>query len=99
MMIARVSAKKRLKKYGDRVLLVNTVHDDIEVDINVDKDYDLCYNVCTILEEVFKDIPSNFKKLYKEEFNVPLLGEVSFGPNLLNMKEFKNDRKEDQFHG
>lgn len=101
MMIARISAKKRLKKYGDRVLLVNTVHDSIELDVNlgVDKDYELCYNVCTVLEEVFKDIPSNFKKLYKEEFNVPLLGEVSFGNNLLNMKEFKHDHREDQFHG
>lgn len=89
MSIARVSAFKRLKKYKN-VLLVNTVHDDIEID--VDNDPKLVYNVCIEMEKVFQDVPKNFERLYGVPFNVPLLGEVSCGPNFLEMEEFHGSK-------
>lgn len=96
MMIARISAKKRLARFGGSVLLVNTVHDDIELD--VDNSPELCYNVSLTMEKVFEDVPRNFTKLYGVEFNVPLLGEISFGKNLKEMKEFNNGKGQEQFN-
>jgi DNA polymerase I-like protein with 3'-5' exonuclease and polymerase domains len=94
MSIARISAYRRLKGI-ENVLLCNTVHDDIEIDL--DNDPELCYNISQIMIQVFKDIPKNFKKLYGIEFNVPLEGEVSFGHNLKDMKEFHLNKGVDQF--
>ena|SRR5258708_8109422 len=95
MMIARISTRKRLARFGDKVLLVNTVHDDLEIDLT--NDPEVCYNVCLIMEQVFKDIPMNFEKMYGVEFSVPLEGEVSFGYNLKQMEEFHGNKGKEQF--
>lgn len=99
MMIARVSARKRLAKFGSDVLMINTVHDDIELDCNnsLDKGNELCYNVCRVMEQVFQDIPKNFERLYEQEFNVPLVGELSYGHNLKEMVEFSAEAGKEQF--
>lgn len=100
MMIARISTRKRLARYGGDCLLVNTVHDDIELDVNekkLDNGLEMCYNICLTMEQVFRDVPMNFEKLYGIEFNVPLIGELSFGKNLKEMVEFNQNKGVDQF--
>lgn len=97
MTIARISAFKRLIKFSPKVLLVNTVHDDIEIDLDFTPD--LCYNVCLTMEQVFRDVPMNFEKMYGVEFNVPLIGEISFGQNLKVMEEFHGNKGKEQFKG
>lgn len=99
MIIARISLFNRLRKFSEwaeqKIKLFNTVHDDIEID--VDNDPDLCYNISMTMEKVFEDIPANFQKLYKSEFIVPLAGEVSYGPNLLDLTKFIKTKGKEQF--
>lgn len=86
MAIARVSAWGRLRHLSNQVKFVNTVHDSIVLDVaNDDK---LCYTVCTTLEDVFKDVPANFEKLFKKPFDIPMTGEVEYGNNLKEMTKF-----------
>jgi DNA polymerase I-like protein with 3'-5' exonuclease and polymerase domains len=97
MSIMRVSLKNRLTKLEEykekKVLLINTVHDDVEAD--VDNNPDLCYNICMMMEKVCEDVPSNFEKLYKQPFKTPLAGEVSFD---VNLKGTLWDEKNKDFH-
>lgn len=84
MAIARVSAFNRVKKLGNKdVLLINTVHDSIELDCP--NDPELIKVIGYLLKKVFEDIPSNFKRLYGIGFNVPMAGEISVGQNLKDM--------------
>ena len=91
--VARLTIWKRIQALPafekGQILLINTVHDDVEVD--VDNDPELVYTISTILEQSFRDIPSEFKKLYGSEINVPLAGEVKYGLTLneSDMKKFK----------
>jgi DNA polymerase-1 len=88
MALARVSAHNRLKKlgYGDKCLLVNTVHDSIILD------FDTRYCDLTVLSSlfhsVFKDLPSNFEKMFGVEFNVPMACEIQYGNNWSDMEVY-----------
>jgi DNA polymerase I-like protein with 3'-5' exonuclease and polymerase domains len=90
--IARVSAWRRLR---DKAIFFSTVHDDLELDLP--NDPQLCYDVSVELEKVFTDIPENVKKIYGYEMKVPLAGEVSFGYNLGDMKDFDKTLGKVQF--
>lgn len=97
VMIARVSAWRRLeeqRKKGE-VVFFNSVHDDIEVDLC--NNPEMCYNISMSLESVFEDVPKNVEKIYGYKMKVPLAGEVSFGMNLAEMKEFKRELGVQQF--
>lgn len=100
LVIARISLRNRLRKLEEykkkKILLFNTVHDDIQLD--VDNDPQLLYNTSMIVENVFKDIPQNFEKLYGVKFKVPLAGEVSYGHNLADLTEFKREKGIEQFY-
>ena len=77
---ARLILWHRLHKYNyplDKVLLINTVHDDIESD--VDNDPELCYNVCKEMRKAFQDTPRAIKKHYDCDLNVPMDAEVKLG--------------------
>jgi len=97
MALARVVLRKRLISKGynldKEVLLINTVHDDIELD--VDNDPKLIYNICMDLESVMVDLPSLFERYFKVPFNVPLGGEVHYGHNLNpdTLIEFKHNEE------
>ena len=84
MALARVSFFNRLKKLNyQNALLVNTVHDSIVMDVDestVDVD-----KIINTMHEVFDDIPSNFKKLFGVEWNVPMACEVQTGVNWEDM--------------
>lgn len=82
MMIARISFFNRIK-HDKRILLVNSVHDSILVDVpNVLVDWTV-----QTLYSVFNDLPSNFKRLFGVEFNLPYRGKVVVGMDWLNMEE------------
>jgi hypothetical protein len=97
-MIARRLFAHKLKKlnYGNKVLLINTVHDDIELD--VDNLPEIVYNICIALEESFAGIPKYFEKNYGTTVNIPMAAECKFGLSLyepemvkFNPKTFKED--------
>jgi hypothetical protein len=79
------------------VLLINTVHDDIEAD--VDNNPEVVYNTCIAMEEAFKEIPDRFKKMYGSVINVPMAGEVKYGVNLNegSMVKFKKETFEKDY--
>lgn len=83
MAIARVSLANRLKGM-EKVKLINTVHDSIIVDF----DSKVCDNISIvkIVDQCFTDIPTNFKKLFGVEFNLPMRVECQVGPNWGNME-------------
>lgn len=77
MSIARVSFRKRFHDNHINGVICNTVHDSIVVDCISD---DLS-KVGRVFHEVFNDLPSNFERVFHKPFNLPLLCEVSYGPN------------------
>lgn len=86
MALARVSFFNRLKKLNyEKCLLVNTVHDSIVVDF--------CPKTCDnkvlaqTMHDVFRDLPSNFEKMFLTPFNVPMKAEVLIGQDWENMEE------------
>ena len=83
--LARVSAYNRLKRlgYGDKCLLVNTVHDSIILDYD-DKVCDTKILV-GMFHSVFVDLPLNFEKIFKTPFNVPMAAECQQGKDWKNM--------------
>jgi len=78
MSIARVSFAKRFKAQKIRGLQVNTVHDSIVCDV---EEADVEQTVA-LFHEVFKDIPTNFQKLFGVPFDLPMLCEVQIGKNM-----------------
>lgn len=98
VMIARVSAWRRLKEQREKgeVVFFNSVHDDIEVDLA--NNLDLMYNISIELENVFKDVPRNVERTYGYKMKVPLAGEVSFGMTLGKMEEFHSSLGKEQFN-
>lgn len=85
MSIARVSFYKRFKDTGIEGKLVNTVHDSLVCDVP-QYEVDRC---ARIFHDVFADIPANYKRLFGVELNIPLTCEVSIGPNMKNLTEYK----------
>ena len=86
MALARVSAHNRLKAlgYGDKCVLVNTVHDSIILDYD-DKVCDTQVLV-DMFHSVFVDLPLNFEKIFKSPFNVPMSAECQIGKNWKTME-------------
>lgn len=83
MAVARVSAAARFSKYKLRSLLVSTIHDSITAD-SPPNEVDA---VSEIFIDVFKDLPKNIEKAYGIKWSLPMLGEVSVGPNMKDLTE------------
>lgn len=81
--IARISLANRLNKYNMRSRLISTIHDSLTTDSPPDE----VQNVTEIILDVFKDLPKNISKCYGVDWNIPLLGEVSVGPNMKDLVE------------
>ena len=83
MSIARVSLHNRMRKLNyENAKLVNTVHDSIIIDCD-DSHTDI---LAKMMLDVFEDVPSNFKKLFGTEFNLPMKAEVQIGKNWKDME-------------
>lgn len=99
MKMVRLLLRSRLNaaNYQGNVLLINTVHDDIELD--VDNNPELVYNISILLESCFKDVDKVFAKNYGFDLNVPMAGEVKYGFSLHEsaMVKFKPKTFEEDF--
>ena len=85
MMLARLSAKRRLDAAGIPCRLISTVHDSIVWD-SEEKYLEAIRDVC---DGVFADIPKNIKALFGYNWITPMACECKYGPNMKNMRKFK----------
>jgi DNA polymerase I-like protein with 3'-5' exonuclease and polymerase domains len=87
MAIARVSLHKRIKAMNfNGIQWVNTVHDSCVLDIKPEIWYTISNEMVDVIQETFRDIPLNFKKLFDVEFNLPIRAEISYGKDWGNME-------------
>lgn len=85
VMLARIEAFRLLKEAGLTFLMVGTIHDSIVVDTpeaNLDR-------VATILRQAVENVPRLCKEKFGYAFSLPLTCEVQYGPNKLDMVEYK----------
>lgn len=82
MSIARVSFMRRFKNENFSGVLINTVHDSIVVDLP-EAEIKKCVK---LFDAVFTDIPTNFRKLFGVEFNLPLRCECGVGNNMKELQ-------------
>lgn len=85
--IIRASLAKRIRLNANLIntKMICTVHDSILFDCD-HKDVDILKD---LIDNVFKDMPKNFKKLFGVEFNLPLRCETSVGANWGDMTVLK----------
>ncbi len=83
MAVARVAVFQRWKRAGLSGKLISTVHDSIVADVP-DKEV---AQVAEMFDKVFRDLPKLVSQAYGVDWNVPMLGEVSVGPNMKNLTE------------
>lgn len=81
MAVARVSLAARFAKYKLRSLLISTIHDSLTSD-SPDNEVE---TVKELMVGVFKDLPKNIEKSLGIEWTLPMLGEVSVGPNMKDL--------------
>jgi DNA polymerase I-like protein with 3'-5' exonuclease and polymerase domains len=85
--IIRVSLYRRIKDdpvLRDRCVFVSTVHDSIVIDFNGTKESEQFIRLVSTVNSVFRDVPDNWRRLFGVELNLPIQGEISCGPNLLD---------------
>lgn len=85
MAVARVACYQRMKKAGFTGKLISTVHDSIVADV---PDHEV-QDVAVLFEKVFRDLPTLVTRAYGVVWNVAMQGEVSVGPNMLDLTEIK----------
>lgn len=85
MMLARLSADKRIRDAGIEAKLISTVHDSIVWDTHEKYLQDIA-NIC---DGVFKDLPKNILRLFSYEWQTPMACESKYGPNMKMMEKFK----------
>lgn len=81
--MSRVMIHKKFKLANLKSKLISTVHDSIVADAvpeEVDK-------VCKIFYDEIAKTPTYLTKYFDVDFNLPLVGEVSTGPNMLELTE------------
>lgn len=81
MMLARLSAHKRIRDAGIDVRLISTVHDSIVWDTE-EKHLQAIAAIC---DGVFKDLPKNIHRLFGYEWDTPMACESKYGPNMKEM--------------
>jgi hypothetical protein len=85
MMLARLSAKRRIQAAGIPCDWISTIHDSIGLDTH--EKY--LQPLKEIFDGVFLDLPANIKKLFGYEWVVPMTCESKYGHNLKEMAKFK----------
>jgi len=84
MSIARVSFFRRFNAANFVGKLISTIHDSIVVDVPQEE----AEAVCIMFEEVFRDIPLNYKRIFGVDFPLPTRCEISYGPNKLDLTTY-----------
>ena len=85
MAVARVALYQRWKRAGLSGKLISTVHDSIVADVPEHE----VQQVAEMFHKVFLDLPKLVTQAYGVEWNVPMIGEVSVGPNMKELTEIK----------
>lgn len=85
MAVARVACYQRMKRAGMQSKLISTVHDSIVADCPDNEVQD----VSVLFRSVFEDLPKLITQTYDVDWNVAMQGEVSVGPNMLDLTEIK----------
>jgi DNA polymerase-1 len=85
MCLSRVLTKKEFKERNINGVLITTVHDSIVADV-VDEDVE---KTCVMFKEVFDSVPDEVKRIFGIEYPLPFRCEVSYGPNMGQLTEFK----------
>jgi len=83
MMLARLSANKRIKDAGIEAKLISTVHDSIVWDTHEKHLQD----IAAICDGVFADLPKNINKLFGYQWDTPMACESKYGPNMKEMSK------------
>lgn len=81
MMLARLSAHKRMQKAGIKADLISTVHDSIVWDTTED----FLLPIKKICDDVFADLPKNIERLFGYKWETPMACESKYGPNMKDM--------------
>lgn len=81
MAVARVSASNRFRKYNLKSNLISTIHDSLTADCPENE----VQSVKEIFTDVFTDLPKNISKVMNVNWNLPMLGEVTVGPNMYDL--------------
>jgi len=82
MTLARVSLYRRMRGLGLTSLLIGTVHDSVLVDSPTSE----VAQLVSLIQQVWRDIPANFRKMFGTDYNVPCRCEIQVGPNWKEMK-------------
>jgi DNA polymerase I-like protein with 3'-5' exonuclease and polymerase domains len=81
--VARVALYSRIRRDNLRAKFISTIHDSISLDCPVEeKD-----RVIEHINYVFKHLPHYITRAYGIEWNLPLVGEISVGPNMSDLEE------------
>ncbi len=72
MMLARIELARRMKEAEYQSLLVNTIHDSLEVD-SLPNEW---YNISVDMKSVFTDLPTLFEREFGVPYGVPLRCEI-----------------------
>lgn len=83
MMMARISASKRLDDAGIEAKLISTVHDSIVWDTREK----WLQDIAKICDGVFADLPKNIKNIFGYEWVTPMACESKYGPNMKQMSK------------
>lgn len=81
MMLARLSAHKRMQKAGIKADLISTVHDSIVWDTTEE----FLLPIKKICDDVFADLPKNIERLFGYKWETPMACESKYGPNMKDM--------------
>jgi len=85
MVVARIAVRQRWKRAGLTGKLISTVHDSIVADV---PDHEVSV-AASLFDGVFRELPKLVSQTYGIDWNVPMVGEVSVGPNMLDLTEIK----------
>lgn len=85
MAVVRVAFYKRFKERKLPGKFVITVHDSIVLDMPPEA----VEEAVRLFHEVFEATPKLFEQWFGKPFNLPLKCEVSTGPNLNDLTEYK----------
>lgn len=85
MAVARIAVRQRWKRAGLKGKLISTVHDSIVADVPDNE----VSAAASLFDSTFRELPKLISQTYAVDWNVPMLGEVSIGPNMLDLTEIK----------
>ena len=81
--MSRVMIHKKFNRANLKSKLISTVHDSIVADVTPDE----VDTVCKIFSDEIDKTPQYLSKYFDVDFNLPLVGEVSVGNNMLELTE------------